>query len=112
MARDVNWKQALNDRRILEKNAPKIMSKLLEGHGFTKEEIDDINSRYNDQKEYKKIVDWLRQGSGRERLLADLYFATEIDNLERINNIMGGNVEKFTDQDMHLMEILGIFEYG
>ena len=59
---------------------------------------------------YKKIVDWLRNGSEREKLLADLYFATEIDNLERFNNIMTGNVEKLTDQDLSLMRILGFSE--
>ena len=107
MRRNVNWKQASNDRKVLEKNAQKIMSKLLEGYGFTREEVDDINSRYDRQTEYKKIVDWLRSGSEREKLLADLYFATEIDNLERFNNIMAGNVEKLTDQDLSLMRILG-----
>lgn len=110
MKKTVNWKQALNDRKILEKNAPKIMANLLEGYGFTREEIDDINSRYDMQTEYKKIVDWLRNGSEREKLLADLYFATEIDNLERFNNIMAGNIEKLTDQDLSLMRILGFSE--
>jgi hypothetical protein len=110
MRKTVNWKQALNDRKILEKNAPKIMLKLLEGYGFTREEINDINTRYDEQMEYKKIVDWLRSGSEREKLLADLYFATEIDNLERFNNIMAGNIEKLTDQDLSLMRILGFSE--
>jgi hypothetical protein len=108
--RDVNWKQALNDRKILEKNASKIMKKLLEGYRFTPEEINDINSRYNKQTEYKKIVDWLRNGSEREKLLADLYFVTEIDNLERANDIMGGNVDRLTEDDIRLMKILGLFE--
>jgi hypothetical protein len=107
MRRTVDCKQALNDRKILEKNAPEIMIKLLDGYGFTKEEIDNINSRYSRQTEYKKIVDWLRNGSEREKLLADLYFATEIDNLERFNSILAGNVEKLTDQDLSLMRILG-----
>lgn len=106
----INLRQALNDRKILEKNAIKIMSKLLKAHGFTSEEIDDINSRYDGQTEYKKIVDWLRNGTEREKLLADLYFATEIDNLERVNNIMTGNVEKLSDQDLSLMRILGFAE--
>jgi hypothetical protein len=103
-------KQALNDRKVLEKNAHKILNKLLEGYEFSSEEIDDINSRYNAQTEYKKMVDWLRNGSEREKLLADLYFATEIDNLERCNDIMSGNVEKITDQDMIIMRILGFSE--
>jgi hypothetical protein len=103
-------KQTLKDRKILEKNAPKIMSKLLEGYSFTKEEIDDINSRYSEQTEYKKIVDWLRNGSEREKLLADLYFATEIDNLERVNNILALNVKRVTEEDTRLMKILGVLE--
>ena len=110
MGKDINWKRALNDRKILKKNAPKIMIKLLDGYGFTKEDIYDINSRYDAQTEYKKIVDWLRNGSEREKLLADLYFATEIDNLERFNSIMAGNIEKITDRDITIMRILGFSE--
>jgi hypothetical protein len=103
-------KQALKDRKILEKNVPKIMSKLLEGYGFTLEEMNDINSRYGEQTEYKKIVDWLRNGSDREKLLADLYFATEVDNLERVNNIIALNLKRVTEEDIRLMKILGIFK--
>jgi hypothetical protein len=110
MPKYINWKQLLRDRKILEKNIFKIMSKLLDAYGFTKEEVDDINSRYDEQTEYKKIVDWLRQGSDRERLLADLYFTTEIDNLERVNDIMKGNVERITEEDNRLMKILGFSE--
>lgn len=109
MSKVINCNQALNDRKILEKNASNIMNNLLKGYGFTKDEVDDINSRYNEQTEYKKMVDWLQQGSDRERLLADLYFATEIDNLERVNDIMALNVEKLTEKDMRLMKILGLF---
>lgn len=86
------------------------MNKLLEEYGFTQEEMIDINSRYDAQTEYKKIVDWLQKGSNRERLLADIYFAVEIDNLERVNDIMSGNIERFTDKDMRLMKILGLSE--
>ena len=103
-------KQASADRKILMKNSIKIKNKLLEGYGFTPKEIDDLNSRYNKQSEYKKIEDWLRTGSDREKLLADIYFAIEIDNLERINDIMSGNVETITDTDIQLMKILGLSE--
>lgn len=110
MSKTIDLNQALKDRKILEKNASKIMSKLLKGHGFTPEEIYNINSRYSEQTEYKKIVDWLRNGSEREKLLADLYFATEIDNLERVNNIIAQNVKRLTEEDIRLMKILGMFE--
>ncbi len=110
MRKNINWKQVSNDRKILEKNAPKIMNNILKWHKFTVEEINDINSRYDAQTEYKKIVDWLRTGSDREKLLADLYFACEIENLERVNDIMSGNVERFTDKDMYILKILGLSE--
>jgi len=108
VAREIDWKQLSDDRKVLEKNSPKIMSALLEHYGYTPEEINDINTRYYIQTDYKKIVDWLRQGTARERLLADLYFVTEIDNLERVNNIMNGNVEGLTEKDLHMMKILGL----
>ena len=110
MSKTIDLNQALKDRKILEKNASKIMSKLLKGYGFTPEEMNNINSRYSEQTEYKKIVDWLRNGSEREKLLADLYFATEIDNLERVNNIIAQNVKRLTEEDIRLMKILGMFE--
>lgn len=97
-----------NDRKILMKNSPKIKSKLLKGYGFTQNELNDINSRYAIQTGYNKIEDWLRNGSDREKLLAEIYFAVEIDNLERINDIMGGNVARLTDKDVHIMKILGL----
>lgn len=103
MAKDVDWKQVSNDRKILMKNSTKIKNKLLKGYGFTPKEIDNIILRYGKQTEYKKIEDFLRNGSDRERLLADIYFAVEID-------IMSGNVERFTDKDTHLMKILGLSE--
>ncbi len=110
MTKEIDWKQISDDRKVLEINSPKIMSALLEYHGYTPEEINDINSRFYIQREYEKIVDWLRQGTARERKLADLYFATEIDNLERVNNIMNGNVEGFTEKDLHILKILGLFK--
>lgn len=110
MTKDINWEQASNDRKILMKNIPKIKNKLLKGYGFAPKEIGDINSRFNKQSEYKKIEDWLRNGSDRERLLADIYFAVEIDNLERVNSIMSGNIETLTNEDIHLMKILGLSE--
>ncbi len=110
MGKDINWEQASNDRKTLMKNSPKIMNKLLKGYGFTQKEIGDINSRYSTRIEYKRTVDCLQKGSYREQLLADIYFAVEIDNLERVNDIMCGNVERLTDKDVHIMKILGLLE--
>jgi hypothetical protein len=112
MAKDIDFKQLSDDRKVLEKNCSNIMSALLGHYGYRKEEIDDINLRYHAQTEYKRIVDWLEQGSAKERVLADLYFATEIDNLERVNHIMNGKVESFTEKDMHLLKILGLSTSG
>ena len=108
MAREITWKQLSDDRKNLEKNSPNIMRALLEKYGYSPEEIDDINSRFYIQTEYEKIVDWLRHGTARERRLADLYFASEIDNLERVHDIMNGNVEGFTEKDLHLLKIFGL----
>lgn len=110
MGKDINWRQVSSDRKVLMKNSHKIMNKLLKGYGFTPKEIDDINSRYHEQTEYNRIMDWLQKGSDRECLLADIYFVVEIDNLERVNDIMNGNVERLTDKDMHIMKILGLSE--
>lgn len=106
MAKDINWVR-YEDRNILEKNTISIMNELIEGYGFSQKEIDDMYSRYNAQAEYKNFVDYLQQGSERERLFADLYFAVEIENLERVNDIISGNVEKLTEKDLRLMKILG-----
>ncbi len=107
MTKEIDWNQLSDDRKVLEKNSPKIMSALLDKYGYSQEEVNDINTRFYIQTEYEKIVDWLRQGSARERRLADLYFVSEVDNLERVHNIMNGNVEGFTAKDMRLLKILG-----
>ena len=88
----------------------RIKTKLLKGYSFSPAEINDINSRFCAQTSYNKIEDWLRRGSDREKLLADIYYAVESNNLERINDIMSGNVEKLTDKDIHLIRILGLLQ--
>lgn len=103
----------MNDKKVLIRNQLKIVEKTLKGHGFTQEEIDEINGRYNKEK-YKTFRNFLLRdgGSERERLLADIYYATEIKNLERVNDFFDTktNLDRIDGDLLKILNILGLIE--
>lgn len=103
----------MKDKKTLVKNQYKILERVLKGHEFKQEELDDIYGRY-DKKEYNTFIAFLsRDGSSeREKLLADIYYATEINNLERVNNFIDRKIglENADKGLIKILTVLGIIE--
>ena len=101
-----------SDIKILRINKPKILKNVLEGYNFTQKEIDEINEKYGQEKDkYNNIIEYLRRegSSGRECLLSDIYEATEIENLIKINDFF--DLKKNPDEElMRMLKTLRIIE--
>lgn len=75
--------------------------------------MDNIYGKY-DKKEYDSFKTFLLRegGSERERLLGDIYHATEIKNLERVDAFLDRKINlKNADEDLiKILNTLGIIK--
>lgn len=102
-----------SDIKMLRRDKPKILKNVLEGYNFTKKEIDEINKKYDQEKDkYNDIIEYLRRegSSGRECLLSDIYEATEIENLIKINDFFGLKIKNPDEELMGMLKTLRIIE--
>lgn len=95
------------------RNKPKILKNVLEGYNFSQKEIDDINKKYDQEKDkYSNTIEYLRRegSSGRECLLSDIYEATEIENLIKINDFFALRIKDPDEELMRMLKTLKIIE--
>lgn len=101
------------DIQTLKKNMSKIRSYILKSYDFGPKELDDIKQNYDSYKgQYSDIKDFLRRpdSSGRECLLADIYEATELESLIRVNNFLSFEIKNPDEELIKTMNILGIIK--
>jgi hypothetical protein len=102
-----------SDIKTLRKNQPKILKNVLEGYNFSPKEINQINDNYLKTKDkYVNIKDYLSrpESSGRECLLYDIYEATEIESLIKVNDFLGLKIKNPDEELLRTLNILGIIQ--
>lgn len=102
-----------SDIKTLKKNLPKILKSILECNNFLPIEINRISDNYIKEKEkYNNMRDYLRrpESSGRERLLSDIYKATEIENLIKVDDFLNLKNKNPDEELIRILNILGIVD--